>query len=568
MSAVKSAGAHDERLLSGAEAIAACLVSTAAVTIVAAYFVDLAGAAFTPARMWPFTLGAAAAIAVWLGRQATWRARDVWPWALVVGGVMAWLIAIARPWGLPIGTGPDLTHHLLLIDYFERHWRLVHDPAVGPVLGEMTHYTPGLHMLAALVGGWSRQDGLHVLHALVSASVALKCGFVFLIARRVLRGGTPRVPFAVLAVLLLALPKVYVLDSFLRESFLAQVVSECFAVGMWWALAVWDDRPSTSAAALFALAGCGAFLTWPIWIGPPIAAFGLTWLMRREPRLLTRLLHGIVAIAPIAVVAVLYVAGRLEWLRMTSTGGEVLRPTVAAFGAAFLAVSAAGVIAAAVTRQARATVALLAATALQAMALFARAPAGDPAALYMTFKTFYLFPYPMAVCAVLAIALAWRRLAAWVPIPRDLRHRAVTSAVAASLLVVLAGHRLVRPLFAERRPPPPLSEPIFLAGRWARDHLPPQCVGYMVPDDDTAYWLHLAVLRNSRSADRTNDDATYSIGETVARWYAPGGPPYAIADLTALGRDVRADLDVMAQFGTAAVIRKRGGVCPEAPSAP
>jgi hypothetical protein len=69
------------------------------------------------------------------------------------------------------------------------------------------------------------------------------------------------------------------------------------------------------------------------------------------------------------------------------------------------------------------------------------------------------------------------------------------------------------------------------------------------------------VLRNSRSADRTNDAATYSLGATVTRWYAPGGEPYAIADLTALGRDVRADLDVMAQFGTAAVVRKAGGTC-------
>ena len=72
--------------------------------------------------------------------------------------------------GLPIGGG-DLTHHLLLVDYLERHWRLVHDPSVEAYLGEMVHYTPGVHLLIALAGRWFASDGLHMTHAVVALSL-------------------------------------------------------------------------------------------------------------------------------------------------------------------------------------------------------------------------------------------------------------------------------------------------------------------------------------------------------------------------------------------------------------
>jgi hypothetical protein len=74
----------------------------------------------------------------------------------------------------------------------------------------------------------------------------------------------------VASVLLLFLPYDYFIGSFARFSFLAQVVSETFAVAMWLALVLWDERPSLAAAALFAIAGVGVFLTWPVWIGPPV----------------------------------------------------------------------------------------------------------------------------------------------------------------------------------------------------------------------------------------------------------------------------------------------------------
>ena len=88
--------------------------------------------------------------------------------------------------------------------------------------------------------------------------------------------------------------------------------------------------------------------------------------------------------------------------------------------------------------------------------------------------------------------------------------------------------------------------------------MPAPCVEYLVGDDETAYWLHLAVLGNPRMSPRTGDNRTYEPTDAVVRWLTPGGLPYAIADLPALPRGVRDELDVMQAFGTAAVVRRRG----------
>src|SRR2546422_7614403 len=111
--------------------------------------------------------------------------------AAIVAAVVAYLQWLARPALLPIGGGPDLTHHLMLVDYIERHWRLVHDPALGAVMGEMADYTPGLHLLAAMAGAWTGTDGFHAVYWIVAVSVALKAALVFAIAMRLLPRNVP-----------------------------------------------------------------------------------------------------------------------------------------------------------------------------------------------------------------------------------------------------------------------------------------------------------------------------------------------------------------------------------------
>jgi hypothetical protein len=129
------------------------------------------------------------------------------------------------------------------------------------------------------------------------------------------------------------------------------------------------------------------------------------------------------------------------------------------------------------------------------------------------------------------------------------------------LVALGAGHAMAKaPSVA-----PVVTQPVFLAGSWARAHLPPACIDYLVADGYTGYWLHLAMLGNPRAAGRTLVDDTFEPRKAIVRWIVPGGLPYAIADnLDALPRDVRTNVDVLARFGSAAVVKRRGAaVCNE-----
>ena len=554
--------------LSGAEALAASSVTALAVPILLSYLLDRSGLPFPPLAILPFAVVGPLLTLFTLRKRAEWRPVEIAGFAAVVFATFTWLAWRARPWGLPVGSG-DVTHHLLLVDYIERHWRLVHDPRVEAYLGEMVHYTPGLHIVAALAGRWFGTDGLHTVQSVVSATVALKAGFVYLIALRVLSGVVPsrvvRAGVAMLAPLMLLLPRSYVLDSFLHDTFLAQVASEYFAVGMWWAIALWASCHWSGAMVLFALCGVATFLTWPIWVGPPIVALGLALLFARTPPLPTRVRHGLIAVAPIVLVALLYTAGRAAQLGMTRAEGAVLQPRASEFGALLLTLATAGALLAWREWPGRVTLFLLAGVGLQAATLYAQARAIGNTSAYMAFKTFYLFPYPLAVLALMPWPMVWDtvRGAALLWWRQTWLLRAGVAIVAAMTTTVgsYGAYRIYRrtrgPAYTKREVAP-ITQPMLLAGVWAREHLPPACVAYLVPDDDTSYWLHLAVLRNKRISARTADNATYDLGKTILAWYAPVGLPYAIADMDALTKDIRDDLDVMERFGNAAVVRRRG----------
>jgi hypothetical protein len=526
-----------------------------------------------------------------LGRWAAWNLEDTATFIGIVATTFAWLLWIARPSFFPLGSGPDLTHHLLLIDYIEAHWTLVHDAAVQEFLGEMVQYTPGSHILTALVGAWGRTPGLHALHPVMAASVALKTGFVFLIAMRVLPRELARVPIAAIASISLFASQTYFLGAFAQYSFLAQVVAECFAVAMFWALTSWDQNQSRWLLALTGLTGAALFLTWPILIGPPLVLLGclVVWpssRLRLNPdaisnsQLWTRERDATIAIVPIAVVAALFSIGRMGYVVIAGTGGEAVAPTVRAYGWMFLMLSSVGIaiataqssanmkvpLAFAKTSRAR-TIALFAgAVLLQAAALFffARARSNDP---YMARKMFYMLLYPQAVAVSLTVGVAveWisSRLFRWkadddaVAAAHHLRHRIAWAIVIIG--VVFVGRPLAgapKSLIVGKHPA--TSVELEQAGTWAREHVDPHCVDYLVGDDNTAYWLHLAVLGNPRRGSRTGDNATYELTPALARWLTPGGLPYAITDLRVLPTDIKSGADIVAQFGSAAVLKRRG----------
>lgn len=545
--------------LTRAEALAVALVAALASLVVVPFLLDLAGLPFPPLPL----LAVAAASAV-VGLAAVHRARadagDTLTWAIVVAAMGGWLVWLARPDFLPLGSGPDLTHHLLLVRYLETHWRLVHDPGVERFLGEMAQYTPGSQLLAAFAGAWTGTDGTRALHSMLAATVALKAGFLLLIARRALPDRPGRLPLALASVLcLLAAPR-YFLGPFTEYAFVAQVVAELFVVTMWWALAAWADRPSTMTALVYSWAGAAAFLTWPVYVGPPALAGLIVFGLHRGLPTRARLRDTAAAFGLFGAVAVAYLVGRLAWLQMAGTGGDAPWPTAAAYTWPLLVAALAG--AALTVRGAggsRVTVVFLAAVLLQAAAFFLLARRSGASQPYMALKMFYLVLWPMCLLASVSCAALldlafgargatrWRQVAAWTGV-------AVVAVLVAQPLA--ATPRRLHPRRAA------VSMPLYEAGQWARAHVPPACIEYLVGDPETAYWLHLAVLGNPRMSDRTGDDTTYELNASLLRWLTPGGRPYAIVDMSVVPRDVREELEPVARFGTAVVARRRGpSVC-------
>jgi hypothetical protein len=539
------------------EAVAAMLATLLASLICVAYL-WARFAAISPFALLGFAVAAGAVIALKLLRGAASDRTATLASASIATLVIGWLWWLGRPELLPPGSGPDLAHHLTLVDFLERNWRLP-DATLVPVMNEMAHYTPGVHLLAVLSGAWTGSDGLHAIYPVIVLTVALKCVFVFLIALRTYTIDTARAPVAASAVLLSLTPQAYAIGSFVADSFFAQAAAEVFAVAMWWAVVVWDATPSRLPAVLFGVAGIGAFLTWPIWIGAPSVTLVAVALTHGDIAFRRRVSDLAVAIAPVLAIAVVHSAGRSGWLAMAGTTGAVLRPSVATFGWVFLALTFAGVILACFDRRARPTLLLVLSIAAQAAALYTVARSRGASTPYMAFKMFYLLIYPLAVLGVLTIAKVWQ----W-SVDRRRFSPLAREAVAWSLLLV-AVYGAWKPAFRATRPVPVVSTDLYNAGRWARGHLEAACTDYLVANGDTAYWLHLAVLGNPRSSARTADPNTFVPARAVLRWLEPGGLPYAIVHLPTLPRELLHDINVIEEFGTAAVARRLGpSVCPDA----
>jgi hypothetical protein len=539
--------------LTGAEAAAASALTFLASAIISAYLGDWAGTRIAPVAILLVSACAAAAVYLRLERHRSRDTASLGAFAGCVGGTFAWFLWLARPEFLPTGSGPDLAHHLALLEYIQRHWSLVHDVALSEYLGEMVDYTPGSHLLAVLMGAWFRSDALHAVYPTVAATVALKAGFIYLIALRLLPRDVPRIAFAVIACVLLFLARVHFAGSFTEQSYLAQVVSELFAVAMWWAALVWDERRDAGAAAFFALAGVAAFLTWPVWTGPLLMLFTALALLHPELPPLTRVQDAAIAAAPIAVAAAIHGARHVGGFRMAGTGGFAIWPAADVLGWWFIALAAAGLAFCATIRHGRGVTLLVAALVLQAAALYGTAWSSGAAAPYLALKMFYLAVYPLTVGMALMLAAVWRLAMKTLRVAPS-RSRILAWAFAAVVAIAVA-----RPLLAAPRPRPIVSQHVLEAAEWARSQMPPACIDYLVADGYTAYWLHLAVFGQARASGRATNEDTFVARQGLVRWILPGGLPLAVADdFEALPRDIRTNVDVLARFGPAAVVKRRG----------
>jgi hypothetical protein len=541
-----------------AEAIAASLVAALAGTILAAYAADSAGMRFLPWPMLAIGVAAGGGPLLLLWRAAAADARPLLAWAIPVAAVFAWLLWLARPDLLPLGTGPDLTHHLQLIRHIDTHWRLVHDPVLEPFLGEMAYYTPGAHLLTSLCGAWFGSTGLHALQPLLSLVTALKFGMVILIGRRLLPAPAPRDPLSIAAALTLFAVPTFFLGAFLEFAFVAQVVAELFAVFAWWTLVAWIEERQVVFLALFGLAAAALFLTWPVLIGPPLLLLGLVLVTTPGLTFALRVRSAFAAAVLPGAVAAWFMAGRTAWIQLAGTGGKTAIPRIDAYGWPFLAASSIGLLIALGGRRTRSAGLMAAAVLTQAgaLAVVALRQHHTP---YMAQKMFYVLLFVQAVGIAALAGTLWQALGRW-------RHHA---ALAWGIVAIAAGLTARTVSGAPRRLAihikPAVTRPLERAGEWARTHLPPQCVDYLVGDDEAAYWLHLAVLGNPRMSARTGDFDTYELNPALIRWLTPGGLPYAIADLPAVPRGVREEFEVLARFETAAVVKRRGKAsCPAA----
>jgi len=253
---------------------------------------------------------------------------------------------------------------------------------------------------------------------------------------------------------------------------------------------------------------------------------------------------------PVAAIAAAYIVGRLGASAIAATAGAVPWPTPATLGWVLLTLGPAGVLVAATDRRARSVPVLLGAILLQAAALAALARARHATAPYLALKMAYLAVYPLSVGGAYVLAAVVGSLS------RRFHHaEPILSWLIACLLFVFA----FQSLRSSPRPVPVVTDALFDAGRWARAHVPPACVDYLVAHDDSAYWLHLAVLGNPRAGTRSTRSDTYDPQLALERWILPGGLPIAIAEhVDALPRDIRDNVDVLARFGDAAVVKRRG----------
>jgi hypothetical protein len=521
-------------LITGALALAAAL----------AYGIDVAGGGVAAVPVLLFSV-TSAALFVW---RAPSSARETWSdvvaWAGVVAFVLAAIMRLGWPSLLPPGRGPDLAHHLLLVDYIEQTGHLVHDRALEGAMGEMAHYTPGAHLLAVLFGKWLGTDGTRAFFPLLAVSAALTAGYVFLIGRRLLLP----LPYSIAAVALLFLPAQYFHGAFTHDSFLAQTAATFFAVAAWWALVAWDQDRSIVLAIVVAILLVAVFLTWPVFVGPLVVVFAA---LVASP---TRIQHLAIGLVPMLVIATIHLSGRWGWLGLVRTSGAVLAPSLASLGWLLPLLALIGLVISARDRRMRVSLILLLVIVLQALTLFVLAGARGASTPYMAFKMVYLAIYPAAILAAVAIAnperamLARRR--------EDGESKASPGWIVAALLLLVA----VRPALTAPRTLPVVDLDLYQAGKWVRAHVGQRCVDYLVNDAETAYWLHLAVLGNPRSSARMEEMDRYEPRQAVGPWLTAQGRGYAIADARTLPDEVSSRVEIEKRFGNALVIKRPGAV--------
>lgn len=265
-----------------------------------------------------------------------------------------------------------------------------------------------------------------------------------------------------------------------------------------------------------------------------------------------RVQHLLIVAIPLGILVALHATGRLGWLRIAWTSGAVLRPSFAVLGWMFPAPSLVGLVQSIRTPRTYLTLGFLLAIVLQALILWMAANNAGAETPDMALKMIDLAIYPLAVLVAGGLHASIPRLSPAAP---------VLGWVVVAILMLNGAW----PALTAATPVPVASADLYAAGRWMRANVGASCADYLVTDADTAYWLHLAVLGNSRSSTHTAEVDRCDLNAAVGRWVTGRGRGYAVADVGLLPDELRRRVEVLTQFGSAAVIRRPGAGACEAP---
>lgn len=485
------------------------------------------------------------------------RAPDAHPAAraarvLIVVAFLAYFLWLASPSLLPVTNGPDVVHHLQLVHFISTTGRLPRDPALGGYLLEMMGYTPGAHVIAAVIAAWLRIDPLRVVYPIAAFFAALQAGLIYDIARRV-RGTDTLPPLVAAAAPLLSLaPAAYTLGAFVQFFYFGQVISQTFALGMVLAALAWVQSGRWQALVFAGTCAVGVALAWPMWLGPCGATLAAAILFRPST-FAARAMRLAAAMGPAAVVVALHQARHPSAASIVTSTGAVTTPSIAVFGIAFLGLAMIGAALALRNRSARLVLIFLAAIAAQSAALAALSMRSGSVSLYLPFKMVYLAVPAAAVLGTLSLGALVTVLVERVP-----RARAIAGWIPLLVAAVLLHGRV-----PVTRVHGWISLPARDVGVWARAHVPVACVDYFSRYWLTGYWLHLDVLGNPRVSARMSAE-TFEFRDAAAKWIEGRGLPYAIVeDLPSLPRDVREDMSPVYQQGAFTLVRnRRPATCP------
>ena len=526
--------------------------------MVAGYVLDLFGATISPLPMAFAALVAFVASLIGM-RGRPEGARDGEGLAAVLTGTVvmgsfAYFLWLASPSLLPVTNSPDVVHHLVLIHLIQRTHHLVHGTALNGYLFEFAGYTPGSHIVAALVASWERTDPTRVVHPIAAAFTALALGSVYALAFRSSDGDRLGAWQACAAPLLPLVPAAYTIGGFMHFFFFAQVAAGTFALAMLLSVTAWARLGTVPALVWCSLCGAGIVLAWPVWIVPPALAVLAIAAFRDGAR--DSMLSIVVALAPAAILLIVHALRHRGAEVIVTASGAILSPSLAVFGIGFATCASIGAVLAIMTPRGRTILAFAAAVLIEAAVLAAVNRAAGSKSVYLPLKMMFLLVPPAAVLGASGLARVADMTLAKLP-----RAGWTAAIVPVAVAVMLAWGRV--PI---RRQHGYLTDPALAAGEWARDHLPSSCVDYFAGYWLTGYWLPLDVLGNPRGSARMREEP-FEFRDSVGKWIEGRGLPYAfVEDFDHVPRDARVDMVVVRRFGQAAIVRNlRPAPCLETP---